>query len=42
VEPIAWTTLDDAPVRQLSPGMRIRPLWHDHTALVLELDPGAV
>jgi anti-sigma factor ChrR (cupin superfamily) len=45
VEPIAWTTLDDAPVRQLSPGVRIRPLWrgeHERTALVLELDPGAV
>jgi anti-sigma factor ChrR (cupin superfamily) len=45
VEPIAWTNLGDAPVRELSPGVRIRPLWrgaHDRAALVLELDPGAV
>lgn len=26
MEPIAWTTLDDAPMRQLSPAVRVRPL----------------
>lgn len=35
--------VDESPVRELFPGVRLRPLWTDGTAHanVLEMDPGA-
>ncbi len=39
-----WTTVDDAPVRELFPGIRIRPLWtgaDGAKAQVLEMDAGS-
>lgn len=39
-----WTTVAEAPVRELFPGIRLRPLWQGPTgahANVLEMDPGA-
>jgi anti-sigma factor ChrR (cupin superfamily) len=37
-----WSTVRDAPVRELFPGIRLRPLWsgdNGATAHVLEMDP---
>jgi hypothetical protein len=37
-----WSSLKDAPVKELSRGIRIRPLWEAENgarALVLEMDP---
>ncbi|WP_405408337.1 cupin domain-containing protein [Streptomyces decoyicus] len=39
-----WTTVDDAPVKELFPGIRSRPLWtgaDGAKAQVLEMDPGS-
>ncbi|MFC5149993.1 cupin domain-containing protein [Streptomyces aureoversilis] len=39
-----WSALQDAPVRELFPGIRLRSLWsgaQGATAHVLEMDPGA-
>ncbi|MFI0214530.1 cupin domain-containing protein [Streptomyces lydicus] len=39
-----WTAVDDAPVRELFPGIRSRPLWTGENgakAQVLEMDPGS-
>lgn len=39
-----WAALDEAPVRQLFPGIRARPLWvgaDGATAHVLEMAPGS-
>ncbi|MGG7571247.1 cupin domain-containing protein [Streptomyces sirii] len=40
----AWAALDDAPVKELFPGIRVRPLWtgaDGAKAQVLEMDPGS-
>ncbi|MBO2453853.1 cupin domain-containing protein [Actinomadura barringtoniae] len=37
-----WSTLEDAPVRELFPGIHLRTLWHGDngaTAHVLQMDP---
>ncbi|GCB52132.1 cupin domain-containing protein [Streptomyces sp. NL15-2K] len=37
-----WSTVQDAPVRELFPGIRLRPLWlggNGAKAHVLEMDP---
>jgi hypothetical protein len=37
-----WSAVQDAPVRELFPGIRLRPLWHEDEgakACVLEMDP---
>lgn len=39
-----WTSVDDAPVKELFPGIRVRPLWtggNGAKAQVLEMDPGS-
>lgn len=39
-----WSDVRDAPVRELFPGIRLRPLWageNGASAQVVELDPGA-
>jgi anti-sigma factor ChrR (cupin superfamily) len=39
-----WSALADAPIRELFPGIRLRPLWSGPggaTAHVLEMDPGS-
>ncbi|MEI5097979.1 cupin domain-containing protein [Streptomyces sp. PmtG] len=39
-----WSHVRDAPVRELFPGIRLRPLWQGESgasAQVVELDPGA-
>jgi quercetin dioxygenase-like cupin family protein len=35
-----WASVEDAPVRELFPGIRLRPLWNEK-AFVLEMDPGS-
>jgi anti-sigma factor ChrR (cupin superfamily) len=38
-----WSSVKNAPVRELAKGIRIRPLWEVENgarALVLEMDPG--
>nr|WP_280442872.1 cupin domain-containing protein [Nocardia brasiliensis] len=39
-----WSSVQQAPVRELFPGIRVRPLWRGAqgaSANVLEMDPGA-
>jgi ChrR Cupin-like domain len=39
-----WSAVADAPVRELFPGIRLRPLWsggNGARAHVLEMDPGS-
>ncbi|MFH8552573.1 cupin domain-containing protein [Streptomyces celluloflavus] len=39
-----WTAVGDAPVREVFPGIRVRPLWtggDGAKAQVLEMDPGS-
>lgn len=41
---IAWKRWEDAPVREIAPGIRCRDLWegdNDAKAQMLEIDPGA-
>ncbi|GII77242.1 anti-sigma factor [Sphaerisporangium rufum] len=38
-----WSSVQDAPVHEVFPGIRLRPLWHGDNgakAYVLEMDPG--
>lgn len=40
---VIWTRVEDAPVRDRFPGIRLRPLWEGENgakAIVLEIDPG--
>lgn len=42
--PFVWSTVADAPVRELFAGIRLRPLWRGENgaaAYVLEMDPGS-
>ena len=38
-----WSAVQDAPVREIFPGIRVRPLWSGgaEKAAVLEMDPGS-
>ncbi|WP_246150493.1 cupin domain-containing protein [Streptomyces qinzhouensis] len=39
-----WSAVESAPVRELFPGIRLRPLWtggNGASAQVVEMDPGA-
>src|SRR4051812_13583551 len=38
-----WASVDDAPVRELFPGIKLRPLWSGDVAkaFVLQMEPGS-
>jgi anti-sigma factor ChrR (cupin superfamily) len=43
MENYEWASVDDAPVRELFPGIRLRPLWSGAVAkaFVLQMEPGS-
>ena len=43
LEGVVWAEVEDAPVRELNRGVRIRTLWKGESgakALIFEVDPG--